>query len=42
MAAILQNDPAFTYEHVKSQYLKLCDLFVSNQSSYFFIVSIGG
>lgn len=39
MTVILQNDPAFIYEHVKSQYLKLCDLFESNQSSYFFFMS---
>lgn len=30
MAAILQNDPAFIYELVKSQYLRLCNLLESN------------
>lgn len=40
MAVILQNDPTFIYEHVKSQYLKLCDLLNQTKLFIFFMSAL--
>lgn len=42
MATILQNDPAFIYEHVKSQYLKLHDLLNQTKVPIFSLSAFAG